>query len=388
MVQTLEESRESFLSAVRHNFPISRKFQLVLLTHLLEDRPVILRNLANVCSISGILGIPYSVVPEIQSSLSSDYHVAVHRLETLLNADDLLGIVTQLIAKSNLPVAIVETGGYFAPIGNRLKERLVEGFLGIVEDTESGHRRYEQCPQLTFPVVSVARSPLKMVEDTLIGPSVVFSVERKLREMGETLSGANLGVLGFGRIGSGIAREAAQRRARVAVFDKNPIRRAIAAAEGFSCPDRERVLSNSQILIGAAGCQSISSEDFEGLFDGVLLASASSKQSEFDIQALQAGALQVDRGADLERFQLRNGKTVYLMRGGCPVNFRDSAVVGPSISLTQAEIIVALRTLADGQGESGLTDVPQRDREKLAAIWLEHFLDIRGSGLPLKALDF
>jgi adenosylhomocysteinase len=388
MPRTLEESREDFFSAVCREFPTGERLQLLLVTHLLEDRPVVVRNLAKCCTIGAILGIPYSMVPRIQQTLSIDYDVAVPALETLLNHDDLFDIASKMILKSDVRVAIMEIGGYFAPIGNRLKETFGSKFLGVIEDTESGHRRYEENRPLSFPVVSVARSALKMVEDTLIGPSVVFSVERILREMGQVLPGATVGVLGYGRIGSGIAREAARRGANVAIFDQSAIRRATAVADGFSCPNRNSVLSNSNILIGAAGRQSVSVEDFDSLKDGVVLASGSSKQVEFDVQSLKAKALKIDPGRDVERFHLRNDKVLFLIREGKPVNFRDGGVVGPAISLTQAELIVALKTLIELEAEPGIAAVSTEDRELLAEIWLDYFVDFRRDGVPFAALDF
>ena len=388
MLVTLEESREKFFSAVCRDFPLSKQCRLLLVTHLLEDRPALVRILSVYCSIGSILGIPYSVVPRIRELLSSAHTVAVHSLPEMLDRRVMFRIAAGLIEAAQSPVAIMEIGGYFAPIGNDLRAKYGTSFLGVVEDTENGHKRYEENQPLHFPVVSIARSSLKLVEDKLIGSSIVFSLERFLREMGQVLTGASVGVLGYGRIGSGVARAAAARGARVAVFDKSSIRRALAIADGFSCPDREIVLRKSDLLIGVTGAQSIGMADFHLVRSGAVLASGSSKQLEFDIQALEGLAVKKDESVDIARYRLPDGPTFYLLREGKPLNFRDGAVVGAAISLTQAELIVALRTLVELQDRPGIACVSAPDQDRLANLWLEHFVDIRESGAPLMNLDF
>lgn len=63
----------------------------------------------------------------------------------------------------------MEIGGYFAPVLQDLRTEFAQDFLGVVEDTEIGHRRYQEAQPLPCPVVSVARSTLKAAEDSLVG---------------------------------------------------------------------------------------------------------------------------------------------------------------------------------------------------------------------------
>lgn len=388
MLETLEQSREKFFSAVCRKFPLSEQCRILLITHLLEDRPVLIRTLSAYCPIASILGIPYSVVPRIQTLLSASHDVAVHSLQDMLDRQAMFGIAAAVIERSKMPLAIMEIGGYFATIGNDLRAKYGASFLGVVEDTENGHKRYETSQPLNFPVISIARSSLKLVEDRLIGSSIIFSLERFLREMGQVLTGASLGVLGYGRIGSGVARAAAARGSRVAVFDRSGVRRALAVADGFPCPDRDILLRGSDVLVATTGEQSISKADYSSLKDGVVLASGSSKQIEFDVRALEGLATEKDVGEDVARYHFLDGRSLYLLREGKPVNFRDGAVVGPAISLSQGELIVALRTLVELRDQPGIASVAVADQERLAALWLDNFVDVRESGAPLMHIDF
>ena len=292
--------------------------------------------------------------------------------------DALLDLYSKDIDSSDCPLAVMEIGGYFASVGNMIRRAYGPKFLGCVEDTESGHRRYEQ-QQLDFPVVSVARSSLKQVEDKLIGPSVMFSVERFVRQMGAVLSGMQIGILGYGKIGASIAKAAGARGCGVLVYDISSNKRLLALADGFRIPTREVLLDRADIIIGATGSESLGKEDFHSLRDGTLLASASSKRIEFDMDSLknfphrEGGLVE-----GVQQYRVSPAKTLYVLAHGEPVNFVDGAVVGPALALVQSELLLALRTLERSRTEVGLLHVKPEEREALCDIWTGHFIAASG----------
>lgn len=73
--------------------------------------------------------------------------------------------------------------------------------------------------KLPCPVISVARSPLKDPEDYLVGQSVVFSTEAVMRGRGDILHGRPSLVIGFGKLGSSIARLLQAKGVHVTVLD-------------------------------------------------------------------------------------------------------------------------------------------------------------------------
>src|SRR5262249_32631262 len=159
-------------------FPFDQSLSVLVLTHLLPDRPTFLAALGKIVAISRIVAIPYSINRDVQNTVAKSYRVDLFTLEEMEVGEVLIEAFSQDMQKLKSPMAIMEIGGYYARFGNRLRTTYGERFWGAVEDTEGGHRRYEKEGHLTFPVVSVARSSLKRVEDALIGPSVMFSVER------------------------------------------------------------------------------------------------------------------------------------------------------------------------------------------------------------------
>lgn len=77
-------------------------------------------------------------------------------------------------------------------------------------------------------------------------------------------------------------------------------------------------------------------------------------------------------GDHVTRYQT-TGHYFYLANGGNAVNFIHGASVGPFIFLVQAEILAAIRMLARGDLAPGIHEVPEPDREAIAATWLSYF---------------
>jgi phage tail-like protein len=94
-------------------------------------------------------------------------------------------------------IVILDIGGYFAGSIDEVAKLFDGQILGVMEGTENGLRRYEANPPTSVPVITVARSPLKLPEDYLVGSSVVFSIEATLREQAEILQTRTATVVGY-----------------------------------------------------------------------------------------------------------------------------------------------------------------------------------------------
>ena len=143
----------------------------------------------------------------------------------------------RLLGRSSAPLVAQEVGGYLASFSGELAR--YPHFVGVVEDTNHGHWRYEVTVPRAFPVLSIARSPLEDIEDTLIGDAVAFSLERILREnFCAVIQGCHVGVLGYGKIGTSTAIAMRGRESAVSVYDLSPIR----TIRGAAHPARARAL--------------------------------------------------------------------------------------------------------------------------------------------------
>jgi adenosylhomocysteinase len=207
----------------------------------------------------------------------------------------------------------------------------------------------------------------------MVGSSVLFSLERILRGESEVFQPGVCLVLGFGKVGKGVAISLRSRNARVLVYDSDPIRRIEALGWGFSIPERAQALCSANIIIGATGCESVTADDLELLKDGTILVSASSKDVEFPLEKLKATYRITHKTKALEKFNL-SGKNIFVLYGGYPINFRDHGVVGPFLALSQAEIMLCIIRLLSGKFSAGLHEIEEADRMWLAHEWLRHFV--------------
>jgi S-adenosylhomocysteine hydrolase len=198
----------------------------------------------------------------------------------------------------------LDVGGYFAPALPDLHGRFTGRIAGVIEDTEHGRRCYADLDKLPCPVISVARSPLKEPEDYLVGQSVVFSTEALLRGRGDILHGRPALVIGFGKLGSSIARLLHAKGVHVTVYDTDPVRRTQALSQGFAVAgERESALTGAGVVLCATGAVSLRGEDFPHLCNGAYVATVTSSDDELDLPGLPDIYTRTMVGAHLTRYQ-------------------------------------------------------------------------------------
>jgi hypothetical protein len=122
----------------------------------------------------------------------------------------------------------------------------------------------------------VRRGPIELKRG-LVGQSVVFSTEAIMRGRGDIPHGRPALVIGFGKLGSSIARLLHAKGIQVTVFDIDPVRRTQALAQGFTVArDRESALAGAGLVLCATGAVSLRGEDFPHLRNGAYVATVTS----------------------------------------------------------------------------------------------------------------
>jgi adenosylhomocysteinase len=180
-------------------------------------------------------------------------------------------------------------------------------------------------------------------------------------------------VIGFGKLGSSIARLLHAKGVQVTVFDIDPVRRTQALAQGFTVArDREAALPGAGLVLCATGSVSLQGEDFGSLRNGSYVATVTSSEDELDLAALPDVYTRTAVSDHVTRYQT-TGSYFYLLNEGNAVNFLHGASVGPFISLVQAEILAGMRMLARGDLEAGMHEADPADRAAIAATWLGYF---------------
>ncbi|MEV6120804.1 adenosylhomocysteinase [Streptomyces sp. NPDC052077] len=371
-METRERARlNAYWRNVAQEFTPSALPSSLLVTHLLPERPAFVRAVGAVSRLRGVLPKPKSVSPSARREIEAAFPVDDLSRARFADPDAALAYLEARAAGE--PVVLLDVGGYFAPSLDALCERFSGSVLGVVEDTENGHRRYAERGKLPCPVVSVARSPLKEPEDFLVGQSVVFSTEAVLRGRGDILHGRPALVLGFGKLGSSIARLLHAKGVHVTVYDIDPVRRTQALSQGFSVARyRDAALRSAGLVLCATGALSLRGEDFTELKNGAFVATVTSSEDELELSGLPDGYRKTAIAEHNTRYET-TGHYFYLLNGGEAVNFLHGASVGPFIFLVQAEIIAGVHALARGDLDATMHGIPAAVRSRIAAVWLDYY---------------
>jgi len=206
-----------------------------------------------------------------------------------------------------------------------------------------------------------------------VGQSIVFSTEALMRCRGDILPGRSATVVGFGKLGSSIARTLHAKGVRVTVYDADPVRATQALSQGFHvAPNRTAALATAGIVMCATGNLALRQDDFAQLANGAYLASVTSSEDELELEALAGVYQQTSVAEHVTRYDTV-GHYFYVLAGGNAVNFLHGASVGAFIFLVQAEILAAAARLAGGEVEPGYHEVPEAGRRLIARTWLAHF---------------
>jgi adenosylhomocysteinase len=189
--------------------------------------------------------------------------------------------VNALLAHNrNDDFVLLDIGGYFARTAGRVRESFGARFRGVVEDTENGLQKYLGARDLRYPVLQVARSPLKDNEDYMVGRAIAFSAESLLRNLSILVNGRRVGAIGYGKIGRSVAEAFRLNQGVVSVFDNDHVRLTHAYSRGFGVLPKQQLLRERDILCLATGNKSLSSTDFKHLKNGAFLFSVTSSDDE------------------------------------------------------------------------------------------------------------
>ncbi|HEU5063758.1 MAG TPA: NAD(P)-dependent oxidoreductase [Solirubrobacterales bacterium] len=337
----------------------------VVITHILDTALPFIEAISRAVDLVAVIGIPYSTMPTARRQLEA----AGHRVVIPPDIESLPALAREEIERASAlreePVIVQEIGGYCAPFAEELWEAGL--IAGIVEDTKQGHWRYAERGNLPCPVLSIAESPLKALEDQQVGRSISHALETILRrQFHRLLTETKVGILGYGGIGEATAVALSSLGARVAVFDQCGIRMAKAALDGFGETSREELIRKSDVVLGVSGHRSIEGKDLELLRPGTILASGSSKQVEIDLGALNLMAVEKSEPGLVQHFTLSEGKQVFLLNEGMPINFLEQSILGRVLDLVYTELFLCMREIALGNVGPGLQSL-DIDQHRMAA---------------------
>jgi hypothetical protein len=262
-------------------------------------------------------------------------------------------------------------------------QHLSQKIIGIVEDTENGHQKYEKyIAQSTIPVFSVARSQQKKTEDYNVGKSIVNTADMLLKNIQIRSEEMVCGVIGFGKIGSSIADHLRQKRVRqLLVYDHDPVVLMRAASLDFLAVSKADILEKCTMIYCATGQKSLSQKDLEEIGNlEVFIASCTSSDDEFDCEVNRFEKIALNPGlvskTDMSVYRTRKHHKINFLANGNAINFYlQNNALGNYIRGVQGAILVAsLKILNESQFvQTAIHEINYVEEKVISQLWLKYF---------------
>lgn len=375
------------LKRLVNSYPAKQQAHCVLITHVLSTSENYIRLVNEVFPVVLVIAIPYSANAATIHSLQES-GIPVYLPQSIDEAFLCSGKkVRQILEQDETPLLVQEVGGYLAGYTQQLSS--FPHFLGIVEDTNNGHWRYQMAGAHSVPIISMAQSPIKDIEDTVIGDSVIYSTERIFREeFNGVLQGLTTGVIGYGKIGTSTAIALRGRESAVTIYDIDPAKCIRARLEGHRIAPLKKILSESDVIVGCTGKTSVRAGDVAFIRDRAILVSASAKNEEFDLFAFAQECELKEISDVVWQYTQKDGRCFYLLNKGTPVNFRDRSVLGYILDMIYSELFLCMYSVAYDKNLSGLQHSASSIHSEVARTWLEIYEPSFASALEDKLWQY
>lgn len=316
-----------------------------------------------------VIGKVYSTNPEVAATLKKlgiyahpdslkldkvdltrDYHEAFS-----ISAKEALAKAIAALEKLPKPrrLLILDDGGAGIIVANEQFDS-IKAEVVAVEQTRSGAEIIRTLKSPSFPIINVAESEAKLVhESPYIATSVLKEMKKKLDKMGFDLSKAETLVVGYGVLGTEIAKQFYEKGVKVTVYDLDNNRLKEALEAGLITTDLQKRLSKSNLVIGAVG-KSWLPKDFTDIArDETFLVSASSSNVEFLGLQVENQELKTDfeRVHADYKVKIKNGYA-WILNAGFPINFDGSVdPIPPNIvQLTRALMLAGVYDSIEAEG--------------------------------------
>jgi S-adenosylhomocysteine hydrolase/8-oxo-dGTP pyrophosphatase MutT (NUDIX family) len=363
----LAKSPEHFLSQITSS---KNQIALLVVAHVLPSMLGPLRFLKNNFDLIGVIPKPKSIDETTYKRLEKD---GINFLRVTREDINVEFVTNTIRGKEN--VVLIDIGGYFSSVATD-KKLTKSNILGIVEDTENGQQKYQRVLRdLSVPVYSVARSPLKDNEDYLVGQAIAHATNTLLRQTNKLMAFEKCGVIGYGKVGQGICDYLMNLRIKPVVCEANPERLLRAYNHGCEISTSvDDVIGTRDIIFCATGSQVLDIHKFRKVKNGAYIASVTSSDDEFKLDYLQNEYQVTEMGGGMT--DIDNGiNHFHLLNNGNAVNFLYNASLGEFIYLVQAEIIQSVLNIAENRklSKTVLHTVDAAECQHIAELWLKEF---------------
>ena len=272
---------------------------------------------------------------------------------------------------------------------------VVRDWKGVSEETTTGvHRLYQmlEAGKLLVPAINVNDSVTKSKFDNLYGcrESLADGIKRATDVM---VAGKVAVICGYGDVGKGSAHSLRGFGARVIVTEIDPINALQAAMEGFEVTSVEDTLGEGDIYVTCTGnCEVITLEHILQMKDQAIVCNIGHFDNEIQVDRLNQapGVKKVNIKPQVDRYDLPNGRSIYLLAEGRLVNL-GCATGHPSFVMSNSFTNQCLAQMDLWQNRDtnrvGVYRLPKKLDEEVARLHLER-IGVRLTKLSKEQADY
>ncbi len=369
IISVLEPNVREFFKALATD--ASKKISVLAVSHIIPSSKDYIKSLNENFNLIGIIPKPKSINQSTLQRIENEGIPILNQFtkESITkNPHELIRLL-----KPNKNICLIDIGGYFSESIAELKKVLGDNLLGVIEDTENGHQKYKKNLNSNCTIMSVARSQLKNYEDQLVGHGIAHATETVLRQINILITYKNCGIIGYGKIGKGIAEYLQQRNVRPRVSEINAIRSIQASCDGAIVCNTDDLIRESDVIFCATGARVLDILKLRDLRKDAFIASATSSDDEFDLKFVDSEYDKQTIDPSIIRYSKR-GHSFHLLNDGNAINFLFSAAVDKYINLVQGELIFSVCKLADKPNNKKIVTNSTEDHELIARSWLDYVM--------------
>jgi adenosylhomocysteinase len=292
------------------------------------------------------------------------------------------------------PDLIIDDGGDLVTILHSERQDLLSQVRGGCEETTTGILRLkalEKSGELKFPMIAVNDAYCKYLFDNRYGTgqSVWDGINRTTNLV---VAGKTVVVVGYGWCGRGVALRAKGLGAKVVVTEVDAIKAVEAYMDGFEVKPMAEAAKVGDYFVTVTGNRDvIRGQHMEVMKDGAILSNAGHfdiEVNKIELNKLAASSRTVRK--DIEEFQLKDGRKIYLLAEGRLVNLAaGDGHPAEIMDMTFALQAVSLAYVNEKYQEIGasVANVPYELDEQVARYKLEA-LGIHIDHLTKEQIDY
>lgn len=248
------------------------------------------------------------------------------------------------------PELLIDDGAFNVRRIHEQRRDALPSLRGVAEETTSGVRPLRNMAaagKLEVPCLAVNDARTKLLFDNVYGTgqSVIMAI---LDSTNLQMQGKVVVVVGYGKVGRGIASMARGLGARVAVTEIDPVEALAAHHDGYAVAPLMHALVDADIIITASGIgHSLIADHVAAMKDGAIVAVGGAGPPEFDPAMLGSLTEPLEWGDtvrdNIQELKVPGGNTVFVISNGYCAN--TSAGEGNPVEIMDLSLALQMRAI-------------------------------------------